>query len=106
MLCGLPLSPAPMCLDSGKLHKATQPGGRNRLPANLIQINRTYIDGRWTVELRAPLDNTEGRKLFIANNRCACGVALGRARFVGAKQWASLRVMLDLAGNGTDFKVE
>ena len=55
---------------------ATRPGGRNRLPANLIQINRIYIDGRWTVELRAPLDNTDLRKLCTVDNKCTCSVAL------------------------------
>ena len=85
---------------------AAQPGGRNQLPANLIQINRAYIDGRWTVELQAPLDNTELSGLLIPDSQYGCGVALGRAGLLDAKQWVPLPVMLGLAGDKTDFKVE
>ncbi len=93
-------------LDSGKLQTATLLDGLDWLPANLIQINKTYVDGQWTVELRAPLDNTALQKPFSADQKYTFGIALGADANRGGKHWVSLPLTLSFAGDETDFKVE
>lgn len=93
-------------LDSGRLQMATLLDGLDWLPANLIQINKSHVDGRWTVELRAPLDNTGLQKPFTAEKKYTFGIALGGAGLPGGKHWVSLPLTLSFAGDETDFKVE
>lgn len=93
-------------LDSGKLQMATLLNDLEWLPANLIQINKSHVDGRWTVELRAPLDNTDLEKPFTADRKYTFGIALGGAGLPDGKHWVSLPLTLSFAGDETDFKVE
>jgi predicted CXXCH cytochrome family protein len=93
-------------LDSGKLQTATLLDGLTWLPTNLIQINKSHVDGQWTVELRAPLDNTQLQKPFTADNKYTFGIALGAEANPGGGHWVSLPLTLSLAGDETDFKVE
>ena len=93
-------------LDSGKLQTATLLDSLDWLPANLIQINKNYVDGHWTVELRAPLDNTGLQKPFTADKKYTFGIALGGDANRGGRHWVSLPLTLSFAGDETDFKVE
>jgi hypothetical protein len=93
-------------LDSGRLQMATLLDGLSWLPANLIQIKKTYVDRQWTVEMRAPLDNTGLQKPFSADRKYTFGIALGGDANPGGKHWVSLPLTLSFAGDETDFKVE
>jgi len=93
-------------LNADKLRLATLLDGLDWLPADLIQINKTYVDGQWTVELRAPLNNTAIKKPFTAENKYTFGIALSGDASPGGRHWVSLPLTLSFAGDETDFKVE
>ena len=93
-------------LASGTVETATLLADVNWQPAKLIEINKSYIDGQWTVELRRPLGNTTGRKGFTAEGKYTFGVALHGAGNPGNKHWVSLPLTFSFKGDETDFKVE
>ena len=74
--------------------------------SNLIQINKSYMDGSWTVELTTPLNNTESLKPFDSDGKYTFGIALNGPGNKGGKHWVSLPLTLSFAGDETDFKVE
>jgi hypothetical protein len=51
---------------------------------DLIQINKNYVDGYWTVALTAPLNNTALLKPFTVDGRYTLGIALHGAANQGA----------------------
>ncbi|MCB1854054.1 MAG: NapC/NirT family cytochrome c [Halieaceae bacterium] len=93
-------------LEGSELRLATVLDGLDWLPGNLIQINKTHVDGRWTVELRAPLNNTGIGKPFTVDEKYTFGIALGGAGNPGGQHWVSLPLAFSFAGDETDFKVE
>lgn len=75
-------------------------------PKNLIQVNKNYSDGQWTVALKVPLDNTSSLKPFTGEGKYTFGIALHGADNPGARHWVSLPMTLSFAGDETDFMVE
>ena len=74
--------------------------------SNLIQVKKSYDQGRWTVELSRELNNTEAGLLFLPSQRYTFSVALHGAGNAGAKHWVSLPMTLSFGGNDTDFSAE
>lgn len=75
-------------------------------PGNLIQINKSYGQGQWTVAMTAPMNNTGMSKPFAPGGKYTFGVALHGAGNPGGKHWVSLPMTLSFDGDETDFKVE
>jgi hypothetical protein len=93
-------------LGSGQLETTALLSGLQWQPTNLIQINESHKEGRWTVELVSPLNNTELMKPFSPEGKYTFGVALNGAGNPGGRHWVSLPVTLSFTGDETDFKVE
>lgn len=73
---------------------------------NLIQINKTYSNGQWTVALTVPLNNTNSPKPFTPDGKYTFGIALHGAVNSGGRHWVSLPLTMSFGGDETDFKVE
>ena len=73
---------------------------------NLIQINKTYSNGQWTVALTVPLNNTNSPKPFTPDGKYTFGIALHWAVSSGGGHWVSLPLTMSFGGDETDFKVE
>ena len=93
-------------LATGEIDTATLLADLSWETTNLIQINKTYKDGHWTVTLTAPLDDTKLLKPFTSEGKYTFGVALHGAGNPGGKHWVSLPMTLSFAGDETDFMVE
>ena len=75
-------------------------------PTNLIWINKSYSDGRWTVALKQKLDNTGVGVNFVPGGRYTFGIALNGVNNPGGKHWVSLPMTLSFGGDDTDFTAE
>ncbi|MBP6701602.1 MAG: NapC/NirT family cytochrome c [Halioglobus sp.] len=93
-------------LASGQVEVAALLADVSWQPSNLIQINKNYMDGWWTVALVTPLNNTASLKPFAPDGKYTFGVALHGAANPGGKHWVSLPMTLSFTGDETDFKVE
>ena len=71
----------------------------------MIQINKTYNEGRWTVALTVPLNNTVSYKSFTLDEKYTVGVALHGADNSGGKHWVSLPLTVSFTGDETNFRV-
>ncbi len=93
-------------LATGKIEVAALLADVSWQSTDLIQINKNYVDGYWTVALTAPLNNTALLKPFTVDGRYTLGIALHGAANPGGKHWVSLPMSLSFSGDETDFKVE
>lgn len=93
-------------LESGALRIAQILADLLWQPTNLIQINKSYADGRWVVEFTTPLDNTVSLKPIGPDGRYTFGIALHSGENPGGKHWVSLPLTLSFASDEADFKVE
>ncbi|MCB1694920.1 MAG: NapC/NirT family cytochrome c [Pseudomonadales bacterium] len=93
-------------LASGRIEVATVLADVTWQPGNLIQINKSYGQGQWTVAMTAPMNNTGLSKPFTLGGKYTFGVALHGAGNPGGKHWVSLPMTLSFDGDETDFKVE
>ncbi len=93
-------------LASGEIDVATVLDDVSWQPSNLIQINKTYTNGYWTVALTVPLNNTISLKPFTPDGKYTFGIALHGAVNPAGRHWVSLPLTMSFAGDETDFKVE
>lgn len=93
-------------LASGTLETASILAGVAWEPTNLIQINKNYSNGHWTVALTIPLNNTDSPKPFTPDGKYTFGIALHGVVNSGGKHWVSLPMTMSFAGDETDYKVE
>jgi predicted CXXCH cytochrome family protein len=73
---------------------------------DLIQINKSYSDGRWRLELRRKMQDTGMMLGFDTNKRYTFGLALNGADNHGGNHWVSLPITLSFGGNNSDFTAE
>lgn len=93
-------------LASGELATALLLEDVNWQPRNLIQIKESHMDGAWTVELAAPLNNTGVVLPFSPDGKYTLGIALNSGGNPGGKHWVSLPMTFSISGDETDFTVE
>jgi hypothetical protein len=93
-------------LATGKIETAALLADVSWQKTTLIQINKSYDEGYWTVALTAPLNDTASLKPFTPDGKYTFGIALHGAANPGGKHWVSLPMTLGFAGDETDFKVE
>lgn len=73
---------------------------------NLIQINKTYRDGRWVVELQRKMEDTAAGVNFDAGEKYTFGIALNGAKNSAGSHWVSLPMTLSFGRDDTDFTAE
>jgi hypothetical protein len=73
---------------------------------DLIQINKSYSDGRWRLELRRKMQDTSGTLGFDENKLYTFGLALNGADNHAGSHWVSLPMTLSFGGNNSDFTAE
>ncbi|MEE4143780.1 MAG: cytochrome c3 family protein [Halieaceae bacterium] len=93
-------------LATGEVDVAILLAEVNWQPGKLIQINKTYSNGHWTVALTAPLNNTNSLKPFTPDGKYTFGIALHGAVNPAGRHWVSLPLTMSFTGDETDFKVE
>ena len=93
-------------LDAPQAEMASVLEGVSWRTADLIQINKSYDRGWWTVVLRRSLRNTDGALSFTPAGKYTFGVALHGAGNPGGQHWVSLPLTLSFSGDETDFEVE
>ncbi len=74
--------------------------------SSLIQINKSYDQGRWEVVLSRQLDDTETGFMILPGRRYTFGIALHGTDQDGAAHWVSLPLTLSFGGDDTDFTAE
>ena len=75
-------------------------------PADLIQINKSYSGGRWSMELKRKMQDTGAGVNFDSETKYTFGVALNGAENPAGLHWISLPMTLSFGGDDTDFTAE
>jgi len=90
-------------LDSGEVQTATLLADVKWESTKLVEVQKSYKDGRWTVDLWRSASGDPTHKRFTPEGKYTFGIALHGAGSPGGKHWVSLPLSFSYDGNDTDL---